>query len=72
MLTERNHQDHITGTTRLKTVSTNHQFAPVETANAADYGPFGMAPPSARSRRAARARRRARHDSGGWRSGIAL
>ena len=70
MLTIINEKNHMTGTSRLLAVATDHQFAEGETANASEYTGFGMAPPSSRSRRAARLRRRARNDNGGWRVGV--
>lgn len=72
MLIEPTHKNQFTDTRQLLTVFTDHPFAVVRQANAdADEG-TGVAPPSSRSRRAARMRRRARHGNAGWRSGIGV
>ncbi len=72
MLTTFTDKDQLTDTSRPLKAATNHRFAPIEPANAAAYEGPGMAPPSPRSRRAARARRRARNDNSGWRIGIGM
>lgn len=72
MLTIINDKNQMTGTSRLLAVAAEHQFAEVDAVNASEHEGFGMAPPSFRSRRAARLRRRARNDSGGWRAGIGV
>lgn len=72
MLTKSTCKDQITNNCQLMAMSTDHQFAPVENANASSYEGAGTATPSLRSRRAARARRRARNYNGGWRSGIGV
>ncbi len=55
---------------QLLSVAKLQQFETHSSANSADYETFGVAPPSSRSRRAARWRRQNRISNGGWRSGI--
>ena len=70
MLTSYSVKNQNPNTQQLIPVVKLQQFGIDSSANSADYETFGAAPPSSRSRRAARWRRQNRIGNSGWRSGI--